>query len=45
MLISRAGVGVLIPPNAMDEQVTMSNMDDGRTHLEVKDRLTVLRGK
>ena len=40
-----SGVGVLVPPGAFDRQVTMSNLDDGRTHLQVRDKLTRMKGK
>ena len=40
-----SGVGVLIPPDAMEQQVTISSLDDGRTHLEVRDKIAKMRGK
>ena len=40
-----SGVGVLVPPDAFDEQVAVSNMDDGRTRMEILDRLKKIRGQ
>ena len=40
-----SGIGVLIPPDSMGEQVTLSKMDDGLTYLEIRDRLTTVEGK
>ena len=39
-----SGVGVLVPPDAFDDQVEVSNMDDGRTRMEILDRLKNVRG-
>ena len=40
-----SGVGVLVPPGAFDDQVALSNMDDGRTRVEILDRLKNVRGQ
>ena len=40
-----SGVGVQIPPDALNDQVTVSDMDDGMTRLEVQDKLKDLRGR
>ena len=40
-----SGVGVLVPPSAFDEQVELSSMDDGRTRMEILDRLKEIRGR
>ena len=40
-----SGVGVLVPPEAINNQVKMSTLEDGRTHLEVRDKITKMRGR
>ncbi len=40
-----SGVGVLVPPDAFDDQVELFNMDDGRTRMEILDKLKNVRGK
>ena len=40
-----SGVEVFVPPQTLDEQVTITKMDDGRTELRVRDRLLEMRGK
>ena len=39
------GVGVLVPPDAFQDQVAMFSMDDGRTRMEIQDKLKKIRGK
>ena len=40
-----SGVGVQFPPSALEEEVRISELDDGRTYLEVRDRLSKMEGK
>lgn len=40
-----SGISVLIPPETLDEQANMSNMDDGRTYLQIRDRVIKMKGK
>ena len=41
-----SGVQVMVPPEAFDKDlVEVNQMDDGLTHLEVKDRLRDLKGR
>ena len=40
-----SGVSVLVPPDSLGEQVLMSDTVDGRTRMEIEDRLTNVEGK
>ena len=41
-----SGVQVMAPPDAIDQElVGVNQMDDGRTHLQVRDRLKDLKGR
>lgn len=40
-----SGVLVVVPPGAVGEQVEVEELDDGRTHVDIKDKLRAIGGK
>ena len=40
-----SGINVLIPPETLDEQANVTDLDDGRTHLQIRDRVIKMKGK
>ena len=40
-----SGLALLGAPEAIEQHVTLTPMDDGQTHVEFQDRLTRVEGK
>ena len=40
-----SGVNVFVPPGTLDKEVVVSSLDDGRAHLQVRDRVVEMRGR
>ena len=40
-----SGINVLIPPGTLDEQANVSDLNDGRTYLQIRDRVLKMKGR